>query len=69
MTSFILCMGLWMPGVSMNTSCAPGWFTMPRMRFRVVWGLFEMMAIFSPSKDVQERGFAHVRPADDGDEA
>jgi hypothetical protein len=37
-----------MPGVSMKTICASRSFTIPRMRFRVVCGLSEMMAIFSP---------------------
>src|SRR5512140_517093 len=50
MNSFILCIGLWMPGVSMNTIWAPGWFTMPRILFLVVWGLSETMASFSPKR-------------------
>ena len=39
----------------------------PRMRLRVVWGLSETIATFSPTSAVDERGLAGVGPADDGD--
>jgi len=38
----------WMPGVSQKMICPLGWFLMPRIRLRVVWGFSDMMAIFSP---------------------
>ena len=38
----------WMPGVSTNATCPSGRVTTPRMRLRVVCGLGETMAIFSP---------------------
>ena len=49
MRRFISCIGLWMPGVSKRTICAPGRFTTARMRLRVVWGLSETMATFWPT--------------------
>ncbi len=41
--------GLWMPGVSTNTSCRPGLFTMARTWVRVVCGLSETMLTFCPT--------------------
>src|SRR6056297_1065286 len=38
-----------MPGVSRNRICASGVLWMPNIRLRVVWGLFEVIAIFCPS--------------------
>ena len=49
MRRFISCIGLWMPGVSKSTICAPGRFTTARMRLRVVWGLSETIATFWPT--------------------
>ena len=40
--------GLWMPGVSTNTSCASDRWRTPRILCRVVWGLLDVIAIFSP---------------------
>ena len=40
----------WKPGVSMRTSWASPRFMMAVMRLRVVWGLFETMATFSPTR-------------------
>src|SRR5512139_4302867 len=57
MISFILWRGLWMPGVSMKTSWAAGRERMPRMRFLVVWGLSEMMEIFSPRRQFMSVDF------------
>ena len=47
---FIRCIGLWMPGVSMNTICAAGVLRTPTMRWRVVCGLSETIATFWPTK-------------------
>src|SRR3977135_3949370 len=41
--------GLCTPGVSTRTICPSGRVTIPRILKRVVWGLFETAAIFSPT--------------------
>ena len=41
--------GRCIPGVSKKTNCESSLVRMPVMRFRVVWGLLETMATFSPS--------------------
>ena len=40
--------GLWMPGVSTNTTWASGRVSTPRSGVRVVWGLFEVIDTFCP---------------------
>ena len=40
----------WMPGVSKKRICAEGRVLTPRILCQVVWGLGEMMAIFSPTR-------------------
>jgi hypothetical protein len=40
--------GLWIPGVSTNTTCASGRFSTPRTWLRVVWGLSETMLTLTP---------------------
>src|SRR6266567_4504984 len=49
-TMYLLSIDLarWIPGVSMNTIWAPGMLWIPLIRLRVVWGLSEVMTIFSP---------------------
>ena len=42
-------------------------FTMPQMRFRVVWGLWDTMATFSPHQPVGQGGFSHIGAACNGD--
>ncbi len=44
----ITVLGLWMPGVSTNTSWASGRWRMPRIWCRVVCGLSETIETFSP---------------------
>ncbi|KAF5048778.1 hypothetical protein DSECCO2_446530 [anaerobic digester metagenome] len=45
---FSLPRAAWMPGVSRKTICSSAVVRMPVMLVRVVWGLGETMAIFSP---------------------
>ena len=49
MRSFMRCVGLWMPGVSKRTIWPSGRFKTARMRLRVVCGLSETIATFSPT--------------------
>ena len=42
--------GLWMPGVSTNTSWAVGVVRIPLRRLRVVWATGEVIATFSPTR-------------------
>ena len=60
---------VWKPGVSTNTSCACGSVNMAVIRWRVVWGLRDVMLIFSPDDVVHQRRFPDVGPSDDGDGA
>ena len=46
---FIRCIGLWIPGVSMNTIWPPAALRTPTMRWRVVCGLSETIATFWPT--------------------
>ena len=69
MRRFISCIGLWMPGVSNSTICAPGRFTTARMRLRVVWGLSETMATFWPTRRFTRVDLPTFGPADHGHEA
>src|SRR5579864_6153671 len=39
-----------MPGVSIKTICAPGRLTIPRIRFRVVWGTAVTMETLAPTR-------------------
>src|SRR5579863_9717980 len=39
-----------MPGVSMKTICASGRFTIPRILFRVVWGIAVTMETLAPTR-------------------
>ena len=57
--------GLWMPGVSTNTTWASGRSRMPRTSVRVVWGLSETIETFEPEDAVQQRRLPDVGPADD----
>ena len=41
--------GLWIPGVSTNTTWASGRVSTPMMRVRVVWGLSEVIATLVPT--------------------
>ena len=50
-------------------SLRAGTSTTPAMRLRVVCGLGVTMATFSPDEGVQQRAFAGVRPAEDGDKS
>src|SRR4030042_5139624 len=53
----------WIPGVSRKIICPAAWFLIPRMRLRVVWGLLDMMAIFSPKRKLRRVDFpAFGRP-------
>src|SRR6266566_5574974 len=38
------------PGVSTNTDCRSCWVQIPRMRWRVVWGLGETMLTLAPTR-------------------
>src|SRR2546430_2761193 len=42
--------GVWSPGVSTKTICAPARFLMPVIRLRVVWGRGETIASFWPTR-------------------
>ena len=50
MNSPSLVRGRWMPGVSTNTIWQLSPLITPITRLRVVWGLLEVMAIFSPTR-------------------
>ena len=50
MAAFIRYSGLWIPGVSTRAISAPGRRATPRMRLRVVCGLSETIATFSPTR-------------------
>ena len=50
MNSPSLVRGLCRPGVSTNTSCQSGAVATPRILLRVVCGLLDTMATFSPTK-------------------
>ena len=45
------------PGVSIKTSCTSPSVKTPVMRVRVVWGLSEMIAIFSPTRRFRREDF------------
>src|SRR5262249_40606466 len=54
---------LWIPGVSTNTICAPGSVTTPWTLVRVVCGLLETIATFSPRNALSSVDFpAFGRP-------
>jgi hypothetical protein len=44
----IVVRGLWIPGVSTNTTWASGRVSTPRISVRVVWGEADTMLTFSP---------------------
>src|SRR2546428_13859484 len=50
-------LGLWMPGVSINTAWPSGMATTPRTWLRVVWGLSETMDTFSPTRRLRRGDF------------
>ena len=49
--------GLWIPGVSTSTAWKVGWFTIPRMAWRVVLGCGEVIAILLPTSALMRVDF------------
>ena len=61
--------GLWMPGVSTNTTWASGRLSTPRTWVRVVCGLSDTIDDLRAEDAVEQRRLADVRPPDERDEA
>ena len=57
MWSLNLVFALWMPGVSRKTHWYSSSVRTPVIRVRVVWGLEETMAIFSPKRAFKREDF------------